>query len=279
MSSSTPFVVLVTGTRGIGLEIAKDCIRRGATVAMIYHTDLEAANETLAQVLEEGKKSNNNNTAKLFQADLSKPEECKRVFGEVISVFGRLDALINNSGIAPDHDVGNREIDFEFYSQTVTKTMATNFESASNLSFLAIRQFQDQNKTENASTSQSSLLRNRQHKGVIVHITSRAAYRGELTCFGYAASKAAMNIFSQSIAKRFASEQILSFAVAPGWVATSMASAVMNGPDRDAVLAQHPLGRIALPEEVANCVSYCVFDAPAAMTGTILDVNGASYAC
>lgn len=274
-TENIPFVVLVTGTRGIGLEIAKECIRRGAAVAMIYYKNLEAANETLKQVTEEGKKSNNKHEPKLFQADLSQAQECKRVFGEVISAFGRIDALINNSGIAPDHDIGNRKEcpDFEFYSSTVASTMATNFESASNLSFLAIRQFQDQ------KTRSSVLPKNQQHNGVIVHITSRAAYRGEFTCPAYAASKAAMNIFSQSLAKRFAGEKILSFAVAPGWVATGMASAVMSGPDRDAVLAQHPLGRIALPEEIANCVGYCVFDAPAAMTGTILDVNGASYAC
>eukprot|EP00760_Papus_ankaliazontas_P020155 PhM_4_TR18206/c0_g2_i1/m.71606 len=274
-TTSVPFVVLVTGTRGIGLAISKECARRGASVAMVYYKNKDAAEDTLRQVCAEAKLANNKDAVepKLFQADLSQPSECKRVFEEVIATFGRLDALINNSGINPDHDIGDREQcpDFEFYSSTVARTMRTNFESASNMSYLAIRQFQDQ------STRSATIPKNQQHRGVLVHITSRAADRGELTCPAYAASKAAMNIFSQSLAKRFAPEQILSFAVAPGWVLTEMATQALTGPGRESVLAQHPLGRVAFPEEIANCVGYCVFDAPAAMTGTILDVNGASY--
>jgi NAD(P)-dependent dehydrogenase (short-subunit alcohol dehydrogenase family) len=64
------------------------------------------------------------------------------------------------------------------------------------------------------------------------------------------------------------------FVVAPGWVSTArVASAVED----EAVLADQPLGRVAAPEEVAQVVGYCALDAPASMTGAILDVNGASY--
>ena len=64
------------------------------------------------------------------------------------------------------------------------------------------------------------------------------------------------------------------FVVAPGWVSTPRVAGAIQDP---AVLADQPLGRAALPEEVAQVVSFCALDAPASMTGAILDVNGASY--
>jgi len=64
------------------------------------------------------------------------------------------------------------------------------------------------------------------------------------------------------------------FVVAPGWVSTAR---VAEAVQEKAVLADQPLGRVAAPEEVAQVVSYCALDAPPSMTGSILDVNGASY--
>ena len=67
------------------------------------------------------------------------------------------------------------------------------------------------------------------------------------------------------------------FGIAPGWVETDMASPHLRGPKGDDIRAQHPLGRITTPDEIAVVAAFCALDAPAAMTGAILDVNGASY--
>ena len=67
------------------------------------------------------------------------------------------------------------------------------------------------------------------------------------------------------------------FCIAPGWVETEMAAAHLRGEAGAAILAQHPLGRVMTPDEVARAATFCALDAPAAMTGAILDVNGASY--
>jgi 3-oxoacyl-[acyl-carrier protein] reductase len=56
-----------------------------------------------------------------------------------------------------------------------------------------------------------------------------------------------------------------------------MATGHLAGPGGAAILEQHPLGRVAQSEEIANAAVYCAMDAPAAMTGSIIDVNGASY--
>ena len=113
--------------------------------------------------------------------------------------------------------------------------------------------------------------------GRMVNITSRAAFRGELTASAYAASKAGLNIFGQSLAKTLAADKIYVYTIAPGWVATDMARDTLAGPGAAEVLAQHPLGRVAEPDEVADTIAWLALDAPAAMTGAILDLNGASY--
>jgi hypothetical protein len=110
--------------------------------------------------------------------------------------------------------------------------------------------------------------------GRIVNISSRSAFRGEPEAPAYAASKAGLNALSQSLAKALASQGVYVFVVAPGWVSTQR---VADSVQDKAVLAEQPLGRVATPEEVAQVVTYCTLDAPASMTGAILDVNGASY--
>jgi len=66
-------------------------------------------------------------------------------------------------------------------------------------------------------------------------------------------------------------------AVAPGFVETDMARAVLAGPDGDAVRAQSPFGRVATPDEIAAAVAWLATDAPEWVSGTVLDANGASY--
>ncbi|MBS0663357.1 MAG: SDR family oxidoreductase, partial [Verrucomicrobia bacterium] len=113
--------------------------------------------------------------------------------------------------------------------------------------------------------------------GRIVNLSSRGAFRGEPDAPAYGASKAGLNSLSQSLARALAPHHIAVFAVAPGWVGTDMAADHLEGPRAAEIAAQHPLGRVATADEVANVVAYCALDAPETMTGAILDVNGASY--
>jgi NAD(P)-dependent dehydrogenase (short-subunit alcohol dehydrogenase family) len=105
-------------------------------------------------------------------------------------------------------------------------------------------------------------------------VSSRAAFRGEPGAPAYAASKAGLNAFSQSLAKALAPRGVYVFVVAPGWVETQRVGQVIQD---KALIADQPLGRVATPQEVASVVSYCALDAPASMTGAVVDVNGASY--
>jgi NAD(P)-dependent dehydrogenase (short-subunit alcohol dehydrogenase family) len=113
--------------------------------------------------------------------------------------------------------------------------------------------------------------------GRIVNISSRGAFRGEPEAPAYGASKAGLNALSQSMAKALAPKGVFVFCIAPGWVDTEMAADFLSGPRGAEILAQHPLGRVATASEVARVAVFCALDAPGAMTGSILDVNGASY--
>src|SRR5204862_7020863 len=110
------------------------------------------------------------------------------------------------------------------------------------------------------------------------NVAGRAVYRGDSPArWHYAASKAGMVGMTKSIARGFAAEGILAFAVCPGFTMTGMAEDYLASRGGDKLLADIPLGRVASAEEVGEMVRWLATDAPASMTGAVLDVNGASY--
>jgi len=113
--------------------------------------------------------------------------------------------------------------------------------------------------------------------GRIVNVSSRGAFRGEPEGPAYGASKAGLNAMSQSLAQRLATHNIFVGVVAPGFVETEMGARVLDGPLGDSVRAQSPLNRVARPEEVAYAVLFLASSGSEFSTGTIIDVNGASY--
>jgi NAD(P)-dependent dehydrogenase (short-subunit alcohol dehydrogenase family) len=82
---------------------------------------------------------------------------------------------------------------------------------------------------------------------------------------------------TKSIARGFAREGVLAFAVCPGFTMTGMAEDYLASRGGDKLLADIPLGRVANPEEVASAVRYLALEAPPSMTGAVIDINGASY--
>jgi NAD(P)-dependent dehydrogenase (short-subunit alcohol dehydrogenase family) len=189
----------------------------------------------------------------IIQADLGNAKSIERLWQEA-SALQRIDAIVNNAGIFPNHPP--LTTDYATWTAAWQRTLAINLTGPAHLSYCAARQMAEQGC------------------GRIVNISSRSAFRGEPEAPAYAASKAGLNALSQSLAKALASRGVYVFVVAPGWVSTQR---VADSVQDKAVLAEQPLGRVATPEEVAQVVTYCILDAPASMTGAILDVNGASY--
>ena len=238
--------ILVTGASGgIGAAISRALAARGITVVLHYSKGRDAADAT--------RRSLNGEGHSIVQADLTDPKAIGQLWQEA-SAGQRVDAVVNNAGIFPNH--APLATEFDEWTAAWQRTIATNLLGPAHLSHYAAR----------AMAGQGS--------GRIVNISSRGAYRGEPTAPAYAASKAGLNAMSQSLAKALAPKGVYVFVVAPGWVATERVAKSINDP---AVLADQPLGRVATPDEVAEVVTFCALDAPASLTGAILDVNGASY--
>jgi 3-oxoacyl-[acyl-carrier protein] reductase len=248
---------LVTGaSRGIGSVIALQLAQRGVRVALHYRNNRKAAERTLQSLPGEGHA--------IFAADLSDPDSASRLWRSVIE-RGAVDVLVNNAGVYLDHSP--LRTSYEVWQSAWQHTLATNLIAPANLSLLAAQ----------SMAARAEPVSDAFGRGRIVNVSSRGAFRGEPDSPAYGASKAGLNGLSQSLARALAPRAIYLYCVAPGWVETEMAAGHLAGPDGPAILAQHPMGRVIGADEVAQAVVYCALDAPAAMTGGVIDVNGASY--
>ena len=114
--------------------------------------------------------------------------------------------------------------------------------------------------------------------GILIHLSSRASHRGEKPLLGaYAASKAGLNALSHTIARNEGAAGVLSYAVAPGWVGTDMAWDYIDETGDRGPLAENALGTLIPPEEVARIVAFLASGAARHATGTVIDINGASF--
>lgn len=250
MIASRRLSALVTGSsRGIGRAIALQLAARGVRVAVHYRDRAAAADATLAELAgaEHAK----------FAADLGQAPAVERLWTEVTAAFGRVDLLVNNAGIFEPHRPATTSL--ADWRGAWQRTLATNLHAPADLSLLAAQHM--------AAAG----------GGRIVNLSSRGAFRGEPEAPAYGASKAGLNALGQSLARALAPRHVYVYTLAPGWVETDMAAEHLHGPRAAELLAQHPLGRITTAEEVAAAALFCALDAPPAMTGAILDVNGASY--
>jgi len=251
MMEFTNKVVLVTGgSRGIGRAIAQQFAQQGARVAVHYHSNLAAAEETKAGLP--------GGPHLIVQADMKDAAGIQTMVETVAKEMGRLDILVNNAGIFEDHPIA--DTGYAEWQASWQRVLETNLIGAANASYCAARVMMEQ-----------------EGNGRIVNVSSRGAFRGEPLGPAYGASKAGMNAMGQSLAKYLAPFNIFVGTVAPGFVQTDMAADFLAGPEGDGVRQQSPLNRVAKPEEVAYAVLFLASEGAEFMTGAIIDVNGASY--
>ena len=195
----------------------------------------------------------------LIAGDLSDPASPRNIWDTALAELDeRIDVLINNAGIY--EAVADNAPDDEWHAAWA-RTLTVNLQASADLSRLAVSHFLD-----------------RGEGGRIVNVASRASFRGDSPQhWHYAASKAAMVGMTRTIARGYAAQGILCFAVAPGFTVSEMTEEYLSGRGGAAIVADIPLGRVATTDEVAETIRWLAVDAPASATGSVIDVNGASY--
>ena len=236
-------VVLVTAsTRGIGLACVKKCAKEGASVYMAAR-NVERAQE-IADALE---------GVKCVYNDATKPETFTSMVEDVVTDAGRIDVLVNNFGTSNP----GKDLDFAHTDPTVfIDTVNLNLRSV----FMA---------------SQAAAKHMAAHGGgSIINISSVGGIVPDISQVAYGTSKAAINYLTRLIAVHEAKNNIRCNAVLPGMTATEAVEKNLSEEFRSLFLRHIPLGRMGLPEEIAEAVVYLASDASAYTTGQILTVSG-----
>ena len=241
--------VLVTGaSRGIGRAVAQAFADQGDRVALHHRDSAALAEEVLAALPGRGHA--------VVQADLADAGAVRQMVEATVAGLGGLDVLVNNAGIYLPHPV--TEVSYDQWQDAWRQTLAVNLTGAANVTWCAVQHM-------------------KLTGGRVVNVTSRGAFRGEPAHPAYAASKAGLNAFGQSLARALAPFGIAVATVAPGFVDTDMAAGILNSEQGEEIRAQSPFNRVATPEEIAAAVVYLASDQAEWASGAILDLNGASY--
>ncbi len=242
---------LVTGaSRGIGRAIAIKLAEDGFRVAVHYNNNLAAAEEVLHSLAGSGHV--------LITADLADADAPAPLAQNALTAFdGCVNVLVHNAGIyetTPYWGAGA----FGQWQDAMRRQMQVNFWAGAELAYLL------------------APLMGLAGWGRIIQISSRAGHRGEARHSGYAASKAAQINLVKSLAVELGGTGIGCYGIAPGWTETDMAAFALA--DRgEQIRAEIPLGRVALPADIAALTGFLVSDAAGYLSGGIFDVNGASY--
>lgn len=237
-------IALVTGAgRGIGRAIALTLAGYGANVAVNYSGSGDRARETAELIRAMGRR------AFLVQADVSKQEDCIRMFQEVENTLGALDILVNNAGITRDN-LAVRMSENEF-----DQVIDTNLKGA----FFCMKL--------------AGKVMMKKRYGRIISISSISGVRGNAGQINYCASKAGVIGMTKCLAKELASRNVTVNAVAPGYIETDM-TAVLPEKVKAEVMSQVPLKRMGQPEDIAEMVAFLASDRASYLTGQTIQVDG-----
>ncbi len=244
MFDLTGRAALITGSsRGIGRAIALQLARQGASIAVNYLSNEEAAKEVQETIRSyEGQ-------VVLLQGDISVPEQAERVVDMAQEAFGRLDILVNNAGFNRDTLLLRMSV------EDWDEVMATNLRAVFLCTKAALRYML------------------KQRWGRIVNIGSIAGIAGNAGQANYAAAKAGLIGFTKAVAREMGSRSITANVVAPGLVRTELTEAI---PQQviDMAMARIFVGRLGKPEDIAACVAFLASEEASYISGQLLAVDG-----
>lgn len=233
--------IVTGGTRGIGAAIVRCLQEKGCTVAATYAGNDEAA-----------AKFKDETGVNVFKWDVGDYEACKAGVAEIEAANGPTDILVNNAGITRDgmfHKVGQKEW---------SEVMRADLDSVFNMSHQVFPGMRERGF------------------GRIVNISSINGQKGQMGQANYSAAKAGMIGFTRALAQEGAFKGVTVNAVAPGYIATDMVSAMPEEALKK-ITAQIPVGRLGEAEEIGECVAFLADDNAGFITGAVLTANGGQY--
>lgn len=237
-----PVAVVTGGGKGIGAACCVALSENGFHVGIHYHNSRQAAEAVLSRI---------NGRGFLLQGDLADPDQVETMVDRIKGETGRVDVLVNNAGIsinAPIHTMKIEQFD-------VQRAM---LRGVWYLTKRILRVF---------------MLRRAQ--GRIINISSVVGHTGNAGQIPYAMEKAALDAMTKSLARELAGRNILVNSVAPGFIDTDM-TRVLPEEIRQQILGDIPLGRMGLPDEVADVVAFLAVRG-GYINGTVIHVNGGMY--
>ncbi len=238
--------IVTGGSRGIGKGIAYKFAEQGCNVAFTYSSSEEAAKKIEAELQAKGVK------AKAYKSNAAILEEAQTLVENVLEDFSSIDIVINNAGITKDNLLMRMgEADFD-------KVIEVNLKSVFNMT----------------KAIQPTFLK--QRKGSLIHMSSVVALKGNAGQCNYAASKAGIIGFSNSIALELASRNIRSNVIAPGFIATEMTDKIPEIHLKKWI-EDIPLKKAGTTEDIANACVFLASDMSSYITGQVLNVNGGMY--
>ncbi len=235
---------LITGASGdIGAAIAKRYGEEGYNVMVHYHSNEDKAKNVVDAVNQAGGK------AEKIKGNIASFDEAKYIVDTTIGTFGRIDILVNNSGVTKDTlMLRMKEDDFD-------KIINVNLKGSWNMIKHVTR----------------SMFK--QKSGRIINISSVVGLIGNPGQANYVASKAGINGLTKSLAKEYGAKNITVNAIAPGFIETKMTEQ-LDESIKDAYQQQIPLGRFGSPKDVASAATFLASDDAAYISGQIISVNG-----
>jgi NAD(P)-dependent dehydrogenase (short-subunit alcohol dehydrogenase family) len=245
---------LVTGgSRGIGAAICRRLAGQGDRLAIHCRSDVDTAHRLRAEL--------GGADHVVVAAELADTDGIPALVDSVVEQLGGIDVLVHNAGIFLHHPVATTS--FPDWVDTWRRVLDVNLLSGAALAHRVVDHLLHREEGPDG--------------GRIVMVGSRGAYRGEPDAPAYGASKAGLHALAQSLAVSLAPHGIGVAAVAPGFIRTDMAADSLAGPRGDAIRAQSPFGRVGEPDEVAAAVAWLASAESLWSSGTVIDVNGASY--
>ena len=247
MADAIERTILVTGgSRGIGRGICMAFSQPGSRIYFIYASAAEAAVETEKLVADAGGKATG------MKVNVASEKEVSEFVGRALDETGRIDVLVNNAGIARDGlIVRMKEADWD---DVLDINLKGTFNCIKAVAKTMIKQ----------------------HAGRIINVSSVVGASGNPGQANYVASKAGIIGLTKAVAKELAPRGITANAVAPGYIATDMTTALPEKA-RETMVSQIPLGRVGTPEDIAAAVVFLASDGAAYITGQVIHVNGGMY--